>query len=58
MELKWTKGDGKIAVAFMPDSDAEVMQAMGYESCYTEDYIDETGEWVEVWTRKKEKGEN
>lgn len=52
MELRWRNLDTKaIGVAFVSDSDAEVLSAMYYihddELDYTDDEKD--GEWVEVW---------
>lgn len=52
MELRWRdKSTNKIGIAFMMDSDAEVLQAMGYEHCDEEDFNDDEldGEVVEVW---------
>lgn len=52
MELRWrNKATGAIGVAFVMDSDAEVMRVMGYEHCHEENFTDDDldGEWVEVW---------
>lgn len=59
MELRWTNNVTKeVGVAFMMDSDAEVLRAMGYEHFDKEDFTDDEldGEWVEIW--KPIKGEN
>jgi hypothetical protein len=57
MELRWKNNVTKeIGVAFVTDSDAEVLRAVGYEhfvdGAYTDD--DDDGEWVEVWRPVKE----
>lgn len=52
MELRWRNRVTKeIGIAFVMDSDAEVMRAMGYEHYDKEDFTDDEldGEWVEVW---------
>lgn len=57
MELRWSNRVTKeVGVAFVMDSDAEVMRAMGYEHCDDEDFTDDEtdGEWVEVWKPVKE----
>ena len=54
MELRWRdKVTKEVGVAFMTDSDAEVLRAMGYEHYDEEDFTDDEldGEWVEVWKR-------
>ena len=38
MELRWrNKATGDVGIAFVMDSDAEVLRAMGYEHFYDED---------------------
>jgi hypothetical protein len=57
MELRLrNKATGEIGIAFMTDSDAEVLRAMGYEHFDEEDFTDDEndGEWVEVWKPIKE----
>ncbi len=59
MELRWRdKSTNKVGIAFMMDSDAVVLQAMGYEHCDEEDFTDDEfdGENVEVWKPIKEEG--
>ena len=56
MELRWTRNSTKeVGVAFMTDTDAEVLKAMGYEHCDEEDFTDDELDcaWVEVWKRKE-----
>lgn len=52
MELRW-KDDvtHAIGVAFVTDSDAVVLQTVGYYHAYDEDVQDDEfdGEWVEIW---------
>lgn len=52
MELRWTNKVTKEAgIAFVTDSDAVVLRAMGYEHCYEEDVTDDkwNGALVEIW---------
>lgn len=52
MELRWRNRVTKeVGIAFMTDSDAEVLRAMGYEHYYEENFTDDDldGEWVEIW---------
>lgn len=52
MELRWTNRLTKeVGIAFMTDSDAVVLRAMGYEHCDEEDVTDDEldGELVEIW---------
>lgn len=51
MELRWKNTETKeIGVAFVSDSDAEVLEAMGYYHCDEEDFRDKyDGMYVEVW---------
>ena len=59
MELRWrNNATGDVGIAFVMDSDAEVLRAMGYEHFDDEDVQDDEldGEWVEIW--KPMKGEN
>ena len=57
MELRWTnKRTREVGIAFMTDSDAVVLRAMGYEHCAEEDVTDDEldGEMVEIWKPIKE----
>ncbi len=57
MELRWTnKITKEVGIAFMTDSDAVVLRAMGYEHCDEEDLTDDEldGELVEIWKPIKE----
>jgi hypothetical protein len=57
MELRWRDKEAKeVGIAFVMDSDAEVLRAMGYEHFDEEDFTDDEmdGEWVEVWKPVKE----
>ena len=52
MELRWTNRLTKeVGIAFVMDSDAVVLRAMGYEHCDEEDVNDDDldGELVEIW---------
>lgn len=46
----------EVGIAFVTDSDAVVLRAMGYEHCEEEDLTDDEldGELVEIWKPKKE----
>lgn len=53
MELRWrNRWTKEVGIAFVMDSDAVVLQAMGYEHNDDKDFVDE-GENVEVWSPKK-----
>lgn len=41
----------EIAVAFVNDNDAEVLEAVGYYHCNEKDYMEDkpNGRYVEVW---------
>ena len=57
MELRWKNNVTKeVGIAFMMDSDAEVLRAMGYDHFDEEDFTDDEkdGEWVEIWKPIKE----
>lgn len=57
MELRWTnKKTKEVGIAFVEDSDAAVLIAMGYEHCYEEDVTDDEldGALVEIWKPAKE----
>ncbi len=57
MELRWrNKITKEVGIAFVMDSDAVVLRAMGYEHCDEEDFTDDEldGEWVEIWKPMKE----
>ena len=57
MELRWTnKTTKEVGIAFVMDSDAVVLRAMGYEHCDEEDVTDDEldGELVEIWKPSKE----
>lgn len=57
MELRWTNRLTKeVGIAFVMDSDAVVLRAMGYEHCDEEDVTDDEldGELVEIWKPIKE----
>ena len=57
MELRWTnKSTKEVGIAFVMDSDAVVLRAMGYEHCDEEDLTDDEldGELVEIWKPIKE----
>lgn len=59
MELRWrNKVTEEVGIAFMTDSDAEVLRAMGYEHYDEEDFTDDDldGEWVEIWKRVNSEG--
>ena len=52
MELRWKNVVTKeIGVAFVTDSDAEVLKAVGYYHCDDEDVNDDDldGAFVEIW---------
>ena len=52
MELRWRKKwTNEIGVAFVTDSDAGVLKAVGYYHCVEEDFIDDKfdGELIEIW---------
>lgn len=57
MELRWKNNTTKeVGIAFVMDSDAVVLRAMGYEHCDEEDVTDDEldGELVEIWKPIKE----
>ena len=57
MQLRWKNYVTKeVGIAFMTDSDAVVLKAMGYWHCEEEDFTDDEldGELIEVWKPKKE----
>lgn len=57
MELRWTNRLTKeVGIAFVMDSDAVVLRAMGYEHCDEEDVTDDEldGALVEIWKPIKE----
>lgn len=57
MELRWKHYITKeVGIAFVTDSDAVVLRALGYEHCDEEDFTDDEldGELVEIWKPKKE----
>lgn len=59
MELRWrNRVTEEVGIAFMTDSDAEVLRAIGYEHYDEEDFTDDDldGEWVEVWKRVNSEG--
>lgn len=59
MELRWrNRVTEEVGIAFMTDSDAEVLRAMGYEHYDEEDFTDDglDGEWVEIWKRVNGEG--
>ena len=42
MELRWrNRATRAVGIAFMTDSDAEVLRAMGYEHCHEENFTDD-----------------
>jgi len=52
MELRWKHNITKaVGIAFVTDSDAEVLVAMGYYHDWKEDVQDDEldGAWVEIW---------
>lgn len=58
MERRWYNRNTKdIGVAFVSDSDADILRCCGYEPCEEEDFTDDEldGELVEVWKPVKEK---
>lgn len=57
MQLRWkNKLTKEIGVAFVTDSDAEVLVAIGYHHVWEEDVNDDEldGELVEIWKPIKE----
>lgn len=52
MELRWKNNITKaVGIAFVTDSDAKVLVAMGYYHAWKEDVQDDEldGAWVEIW---------
>ncbi len=52
MELRWKNNATKaVGLAFVTDSDTEVLVAMGYHHNWQEDVQDDEldGAWVEIW---------
>ena len=61
MELRWrNNATGDVGIAFVTDSDAEVLVAMGYYHDWKEDVQDDEldGEWVEIWKPNKKTSQN
>lgn len=59
MELRWrNRVTEEVGIAFMTDSDAEVLRAMGYEHYDEEDFTDDEldGEWIEIWKKVNNEG--
>lgn len=57
MQLRWTKRTTReIGVAYVTDSDIQILQAVGYYHCEEEDFTDDEfdGEMVEVWKPKED----
>ena len=52
MKRRWYNMKTKeIGLAFVTDSDADILRCLGYEHCVEEDFTDDDldGEYIEIW---------